>query len=172
MKHQTPNKPNTWLDKTQNNKRKTKKSTKKKKIQKSAVPSAFPPRPASDRLIHSIVSGFCQDTNPSCFEEAGCAVCGQLILLSNLRSLQDVDISYAPLINPLASRKEKKSLDDTDEEITTPLLDPNCSHICGSCLGALEKSKRPLKSLANFLWIGKVPQVLEGLTYAEQMLIA
>ena len=172
MKHQKPNKPNTWLDKTQNNKRKTKKSTNKKKIQKSAVPSAFPPRPASNRLIHSIVSGFCQDTNPSCFEEAGCAVCGQLILLSNLRSLQDVDISYAPLINPLASRKEKKSLDDTDEEITTPLLDPDCSHICGSCLGALEKSKRPLKSLANFLWIGKVPQVLEGLTYAEQMLIA
>jgi len=81
IKHQKPNKPNTWLDKTQNNKRKTKKSTNKKKIQKSAVPSAFPPHPVSDCLIHSIVLGFCQDTNLLCFEEASCAVCGQLILI-------------------------------------------------------------------------------------------
>ena len=73
---------------------------------------------------------------------------------------------------PQKRKKKKKSLDDTDEEITTLFLDPDCSHICGSCLGALEKSKRPFKLLANFLWIEKVPQVLEGLTYAEQMLIA
>ena len=169
---QKPNKVNnTWLNKTQIKKRK-KQAKSLKKIQKPVTPTAFPPRPASDRLIHKVVSGFCQDTDPACFEEAGCAVCGQLTLLSNLKSIQDVDVSYDPLINPLAAKKEKKTLDDTDEQITTPLIDADCSHICVSCLGALEKGKRPLRSLANFLWIGKIPQALQGLTYAEQMLIA
>jgi len=145
---------------------------KKKKNKPCTVPSAFPPRPASDRLVHRIISGFCKDTSPSHFEEAGCAICGQLTLLSELKSLKDVNISYDPLINPLTTKKEKFALDDMEEENTSPILDPDCSHICGSCLSALDKNKRPLKALANFLWIGKVPPALEGLTYAEQMLIA
>jgi hypothetical protein len=41
----------------------------------------FPPSPPSKRLMHKIISGFCNDTHPSKFEEAGCAVCGQLVVI-------------------------------------------------------------------------------------------
>ncbi|KIM34734.1 hypothetical protein M413DRAFT_80124, partial [Hebeloma cylindrosporum] len=136
------------------------------------VPSIFPPRPASENLIHRIISGFSNDTDPSRFQEAGCAVCGQLTLLTKLKSLNKVDVSYEPLINPLARKKEKFSLDESDDDLNSPILDPDCSHMCESCLGSLKKGKRPLKSLANFLWIGKVPRVLQDLTYGEKMLIA
>jgi len=93
------------------------------------VRSVFPPRPASDHLIHHIISGFCNDTNPSQFEEAGCAVCGQLTLLSELKALNEVDICYDPLINPLAAKIEKKTLDDSDDEVRSPILDPDCSYM-------------------------------------------
>ena len=159
-------------EKTQKKKRTEKLAKKKITTKPAAVCSVFPPRPASDHLIHCIISGFCNDTNPSHFEEAGCAVCGQLTLLSELKALTEVDICYDPLINPLAAKIEKKTLDDSDEEVSSPILDPDCSHICGTCLNVLKKNKRPLKSLANHLWIGKVPKALEGLTYGEKMLIA
>jgi hypothetical protein len=42
----------------------------------------FPPSPPSNRLMHKIISGFCDDTHPSKFEEAGCAVCGQLVIMT------------------------------------------------------------------------------------------
>ena len=44
----------------------------------------FPPSPPSKRLMHKIISGFCNDTHPGKFEEAGCAVCGQLVVLTKL----------------------------------------------------------------------------------------
>jgi len=170
VRHLNNNK--THQEKSQKKKRKEKLAKKKQTTKPAVVCSAFPLRPASDHLIHHIISVFCNDTNPSQFEEAGCAVCGQLTLLSELKAFNEVDICYDPLINSLAAKIEKKTLDDSDNEVRSPILDPDCSHICGTCLSALKKNKRPLKSLANHLWIGKVPQALEGLTYGEKMLIA
>ncbi|KAF8875569.1 hypothetical protein BD779DRAFT_1450043, partial [Infundibulicybe gibba] len=40
--------------------------------------SKFPPSPLTKELAASIVAGFCRDSSPECFEESGCAVCGQL----------------------------------------------------------------------------------------------
>ena len=37
----------------------------------------FPP-PLDDRLTHHIISDFCNALSPGSFEEAGCAVCGEL----------------------------------------------------------------------------------------------
>ncbi|KDR65097.1 hypothetical protein GALMADRAFT_82279 [Galerina marginata CBS 339.88] len=45
---------------------------------------AFPPQPPSTSLLHKIISGFIQDTSPSQFVEAGCAVCGKLTPFRNL----------------------------------------------------------------------------------------
>jgi len=170
VRHLNNNK--THQEKSQKKKRKEKLAKKKQTTKPAVVCSAFPPRPASDHLIHHIISGFCNDTNPSQFEEAGCAVCGQLTLLSELKAFNEVDICYDPLINSLAAKIEKKTLDDSDDEVRSPILDPDCSHIYGTYLSALKKNKRPLKSLANHLWIDKVPQALEDLTYRKKMLIA
>ena len=56
----------------------------------------FPPSPPSKRLMHKMISGFCNDTDPSKFEEAGCAVCGQLLILTNLIKLTDLKCSLDP----------------------------------------------------------------------------
>lgn len=44
--------------------------------------------------------------------------------------------------------------------------------LCGDCEGSLRAGKRPRLSLANNMWLGDVPEELQGLTVPEQMLIA
>ncbi|KAF8234633.1 hypothetical protein L208DRAFT_1260809 [Tricholoma matsutake] len=53
------------------------KNKKQKKIRKLIWPkiSRFPPMPPKDKLLHRITTGFCTDTHPSQFEEAGWVVC-------------------------------------------------------------------------------------------------
>ena len=58
----------------------------------------FPPSPPSNRLMHKIITGFCNDTHPSKFEEAGCAICGQLVVMSDLIELANVKCSLDPLV--------------------------------------------------------------------------
>lgn len=43
---------------------------------------------------------------------------------------------------------------------------------CYQCLDALSEDKLPRYSLANGMWIGDIPEELQGLTIPEQMLIA
>ena len=50
----------------------------------------FPPPPLSHALAHTIIEGFCNDSSPESFEEAGCAVCGQLTPCSQLTPLKNV----------------------------------------------------------------------------------
>jgi hypothetical protein len=57
----------------------------------------FPLSPPTDRLLHKIITGFCNDTHPSQFEEVECAVCGQLTLKNNILLLKDVECSLEPL---------------------------------------------------------------------------
>ncbi|KAI6016577.1 hypothetical protein BKA83DRAFT_4059917 [Pisolithus microcarpus] len=63
------------------------------------------------------------------------------------------------------------------------LLEPTAIHqvgvytvvdICGQCIGNLQKpsDKPPCYALANQLWIGECPWVLQWLTFPEQLLIA
>ena len=49
---------------------------------------------------------------------------------------------------------------------------PNCSGVCHICIASLEKKKLLTLALANGLWIGEIPDELQDLTYAEQLLIA
>ncbi|KAF8238226.1 hypothetical protein L208DRAFT_1175095, partial [Tricholoma matsutake] len=50
----------------------------------------FPSSPPNNKLLHKIITGFCNDTHPSQFKEVGCAVCGQLTLKKNIIPLKDV----------------------------------------------------------------------------------
>ncbi|EDR12998.1 uncharacterized protein LACBIDRAFT_312115 [Laccaria bicolor S238N-H82] len=49
----------------------------------------FPPKPPSKKLIHKIISGFCEDTLPSKLLESGCTVCGQLTKLLDMLKQSD-----------------------------------------------------------------------------------
>jgi len=53
-----------------------------------------------------------------------------------------------------------------------PILAPACNKVCPICADSLDKKKIPTLALANGLWIGEIPDELQGLTYAEQLLIA
>ena len=135
-------------------------------------PSKFPPPPASAQLQQQIASDFCEDTSPASFEEAGCAVCGKLVVLSKLKLLKDAECDLTILHSSDVTRKQRKTNGDSIQEIEGPVLDTTCDHICDTCRYTLNKGKRPLNSLANGLWIGEIPVQLQNLTFAERILVA
>jgi hypothetical protein len=136
------------------------------------ISELFPPLPPSKKDIELIVQGFCAATNPSLFMEAGCAVCGLLFQLKYLTSLDDVDLKLDPLSVSGVTRQERASNSHVIKEIPGPVLDPDCRHVCKQCIISLKKGKMPKMSLANGLWLGKVPNELQDLKYAEMLLIA
>lgn len=77
---------------------KSKKAVYNKKTFNKQKQCAFPPSPPSDKLLQKIITGFCEDTHPSCFEESGCAVCGRLTIKKQLIALKDVQCSLEPLV--------------------------------------------------------------------------
>jgi hypothetical protein len=132
----------------------------------------FPPNPPSSLQVEQIVNGFCADTNPSTFEESGCAICGQLTPHAELTPIPDCACDLSPLIAVGVTRRERLSSKDPVEELTGPVIDKSCKNICQTCLRTLEKGKAPKNSLANGLWLGAVPDELKDLTFAEKMMIA
>ena len=143
----------------------------KSAYQKSKI-TVFPPKPPSKKLIHKIISGFCEDTQPSKLLESGCAVCGQLTKLSDMLKRSDTSSNLEPLIREEVSRIERKSEHDEIKEITGPVIDDDCTYLCKSCNKSLEKGKIPANALCNGFWLGKIPDELACLTYVEQLLIS
>ena len=113
----------------------------------------FPPSPPSKHLMHKIISGFCNDTHPSKFEEAGCAVCGQLVVMTKLTKLTNLKCSLDPLVRIGVTRLPRNSADDPIKEIEGPIIDVNCKHVCHECVSFLEKKVMPPMTLANGLWV-------------------
>ena len=132
----------------------------------------FPPSPPSKRLMHKIINGFCNDTHPGKFEEAGCAVCGQLVVRTELIKLTDVKCSLDPLVRVGVSRLPRNSIDDPIREIEGPIVDARCKHVCHECVSFLEKRKMPPMALANGLWVGNIPKELSDLTFVERLLVS
>ena len=124
--------------------------------------------------MHKIISGFCDDTHPKKFEEAGCAVCGWLGIMPNLIKLIDIKCSLDPLVCVGVTRLPRKSADDPIEEIQGPIIDiiNNCKHACKECISYLEKKVMPPMALANGLWIGEIPKELSNLSFVERLLVS
>jgi hypothetical protein len=132
----------------------------------------FPPSPPTDKLLHKIITGFCNDTHPSQFEEVGCAVCGQLTLKNNILPLKDVECSLEPLKRQGVTSIERKSELEECQEIEGPIIDDDCLGMCTTCHNHLVNGDCPSMALANGFWIGKVPPELTGLTFVEKILIS
>ena len=79
----------------------------KSAYQKSKI-TIFPPKQLSRKLVHKIISGFCEDTHPSKLLESGCAVCGQLTKLTDMLKRSDTSSNLEPLIRDGVSRIETK----------------------------------------------------------------
>ena len=132
----------------------------------------FPPIPPSKKLEHTIISDFCKDTATSQFIESGCAVCGKLTPRLQLQTLSKTDLDLNVLIQPGMSQKERTCSDDPLTDIEGPILDHDLDNICKPCFKSISQGKVPLMALANGKWIGKMPLQLQGLSFAEQLLVA
>ncbi|KAJ7476501.1 hypothetical protein FB451DRAFT_1033290, partial [Mycena latifolia] len=133
---------------------------------------SFPPRPPSMADEHRIITNMCEQVDPANFQEAGCAVCGALTPFNQLTLKTDLDLDYSVLNVSGATRKERTSVEAPIEDIEGPVMDDECKHMCVDCEARLLRKLLPLKSLANRIWVGKVPWQLQDLSYAEKMLIA
>lgn len=148
--------------------------TKKHREKKKAQKVAFPPEPSSDALKETIIKGWCADMSPDNFVESGCAVCGQLTPLRELKKLSNTDCDLDILIREGIglTRLERLSKYDPILEVKGPILDETCSKICIHCEGSLSQGLMPKYALANGLWLGSIPSQLKDLYYAEQLLIS
>jgi hypothetical protein len=85
---------------------KSRRSKENKSAYQALKNTIFPPKPPSKKLVHKIIGGFCDDTHPSKFLEAGCAVCGQLKKISDMLERCNVSCSFEPLIREGVTRIE------------------------------------------------------------------
>ena len=137
------------------------------------IHNTFPPAPPNASLRQKIIKDFCDATEPSKFEEAGCTVCGALILqteLSDLSSL-NIDLSMLNTSGLGFTRKERKIPMEPISELDGPAIDTSCHCICISCKDKVRHKKMPKVALARGLWLGEVPNELQQLSFTEKLLI-
>jgi hypothetical protein len=146
-----------------------------KSMQKHYFPKKdvkFPSAPPSAELCQKIVSDFCIDTSPDVFEEAGCAVCGKLTPIYEMEEeLSEVENLSLLKVDGVTRKARYKSADAVTE-LRGPIMAPGCGKVCPICIESLENKQMPSLALANSLWVGEIPDELQDLTYAEQLLIA
>lgn len=144
----------------------------RQRVAEHRVNKIFPPAPATLNIHEAVISGFCNDTKLELLEERGCAVCGQLTNVHELQPMSTYPYGLECLINPLTTRKERTTERDPVTHIDGPVLDKSCSDICNTCTESLAQGTSPPHALANGLWLGNVPEVLNSLYWTEKLLIA
>ena len=136
------------------------------------VPSKFPPDPPSNMLIESIIKDFCNETLPEKLIERGCAVCGRLVPVNDMVLLIEMEDLLDAICPGDIGRYERLYDSEPVMPLKGPILAEGCEHVCSICENFLKKKTMPPDSLANSFWIGSIPLVLQGLTFAEKMLIS
>src|SRR6202453_1103620 len=82
-------------------------------VHKFIAKTNFPPSPPSLKLQHTIISNWCKDMSPEHFMESGCAVCGELMLLTQLQKLSTLDnIDLDVLRQDKVTRNERNNAND------------------------------------------------------------
>ncbi|TFK58166.1 hypothetical protein BDN72DRAFT_744469, partial [Pluteus cervinus] len=132
----------------------------------------YPPEPLKQNLVDKVITEFCHSIRPENIEEAGCAVCCELHLISDMQPRKNFKNHLKCLEVDGISRIERFEDTDPIKEIEGPIIDHSCDYICSTCRESIYKGKKPKLSLANGLWIGRVPQVLQDLTFIEKLLVA
>ena len=56
-------------------------------------------------------------------------------------------------------------------ELDGPVIDTSCGYICISCKDKVRHKKLPKFALARGLWLGEIPDELQQLSFAENLLI-
>ncbi|TFK53317.1 hypothetical protein OE88DRAFT_1600817, partial [Heliocybe sulcata] len=134
----------------------------------------FPPKPASSFKLQRIMHDFSKSQTRDLIEQTGCAVCGVLCPRSSMYDLENYrKFLHLLVINDKqVTRVERLDAEAEIKSEAGPVLAPDCNCICQDCQISLSTGVAPVHALANGLWLGKVPTVLQGLTLAEKMMIA
>ena len=132
---------------------------------------SFPPEKQTQLSVEKMVESWCNDASTTKLEEAGCAVCGQLSRMHELTPLSAMKNFLQPLECQGVTRIEKSMESQPILEKSGPVLAENCSFVCNTCRAPLRNGKVPRLALANGLWIGEVPQVLQELNFVEKILV-
>ncbi|KAJ3885278.1 hypothetical protein GG344DRAFT_59480 [Lentinula edodes] len=120
-----------------------------------------------------VIDKWCKSSSPVNFEEAGCAVCGQLTLCTDLSALKNMKNYLHVLEAQSVTRAFRSSPDELISEIEGPVLDKSAGdNICNNCRSSLRAGNVPKLALCRGLWLGVIPDELKGLTFYEKMLIA
>ena len=59
-------------------------------VEPVALSPTFPPPPLTKELSETIIRNWCKETKPSSLKESGCAVCGELVPISQLSRLKAI----------------------------------------------------------------------------------
>ncbi len=151
--------------------------------EQSAPPVSFPPNILPHSAIARIVKEWCDASGADSFCEKSCAVCARLTPHSDTSRVRDtsVDLSALDRTGEFVTRVERSSLTAPIRELVGPIL---CEKgverdgadrylvVCKPCLAALRRHCIPRHALANGRWVGACPEVLQNLTYVEQLMIA
>ncbi|KAJ3769005.1 hypothetical protein FB446DRAFT_628119, partial [Lentinula raphanica] len=133
----------------------------------------YPPPPLSQTKINSVITQWNNAFAPSEFEEAGCAVCGQLVPTNQLSDLKHMSGFLSILECEGISRKRRESLQTPIQEENGPILDKSAGNrLCNTCRASLRKGSVPKLALARGLWLGDIPIELKNLRFYEKMLVA
>ncbi|KAI9058821.1 hypothetical protein FKP32DRAFT_1550978, partial [Trametes sanguinea] len=144
----------------------------------------FPPRPPSIRRQAQFLREWAQEFSVDSVEEEACAVCACLYPRARIRRFEfdGLDLSCLHRSGDGITRVERVTSDDpVGRELPGPVLYLPSVHVedgrrmmwcCDACHRSLTRKEMPLMSLANGRWIGDVPCALQGLSYAEELMIA
>ncbi|TFK58815.1 hypothetical protein BDN72DRAFT_781548, partial [Pluteus cervinus] len=135
-------------------------------------PIKYPPAPLKQELVDRIISDFCEDISPAKLEESGCAVCGELHSTHEMQPLKNFS-GYLEILEIEGIAKQER-LDESDpiQDLMGPVIALDCKNICTTCRTSLYSGKIPKYALANGLWIGEIPSVLQNLTFIEKLLVS
>lgn len=139
--------------------------------------SSFLQLPSTEE-VQQIYQAFYSATGTEALRSATCGVCARETGIDD-GGIQNMKLTDIP--NP--SRLRPKKAHVMHPLVNDMLLEPAAIHkdtehttvdICRQCIGQLRKpgDSPPRFSLANQLWIGECPWVLQRLTFPEQLLIA
>ncbi|PPR04686.1 hypothetical protein CVT24_011903 [Panaeolus cyanescens] len=134
--------------------------------------TVFPPDPFDTVTRDNILTSACKRMSPTEFEEAGCAICGELRPRTTLSKLKNIKNNLSILHASGVTRLERVAVADPVKEYTGPVIDHSCDSVCDPCRRFVREGKVPKLALANGLWIGEVPVQLKRLRFAERLLVA
>lgn len=103
-----------------------------------------------------------------------CVVCARERFVSECRDVLLSDLPSRERLIPAEAHRSHRLFDGMLLELRYVRSSAGgaLGSLCVDCEGFLRAGKRPRLSLANNMWLGDVPEELQGLTVPEQMLIA